>query len=124
MSTAGVIDIRTGKKTALFKGLTGAVSDLITAPTPKFDDDDDETKERFVASVSLDRFLRVHETSTNYRRVVNKGYLKQRLTCILVDESYEYPVPKTKTEEEELDEEEDAMWESMEVANDKKRKRS
>ncbi|KAI8879767.1 hypothetical protein K501DRAFT_218469 [Backusella circina FSU 941] len=125
MSTAGMIDIRTGKQAALFKGLTGAVTSLITAPTPKFDDDDDSSdKERFVASVSLDRFLRVHEISTIYRNVVDKAYLKQRLTCVLVDEGYEYPVPKVKTEEEELEEEEDAMWEAMEVANDKKRKRN
>lgn len=117
MSTAGMLNIHTGKTAALFKGFTGAATDLLTVPQPQFDKD---TKERFVASVSLDRFLRVHETSTVYRRTENKAYVKQRLTCVLADEEYEYPVPKKSKETEE--EEEDAMWEAMEVAN-KNRKR-
>jgi ribosome biogenesis protein NSA1 len=115
-----MLDIRTGKRAAQFKGFTGAATDLLTAPHPSFDEQD--TKERHIASVSLDRFLRVHETSTVYRHIVDKAYLKQRLTCVLVDETYEYPVPKVKTEEEQEEEEEDAMWESMEVAKDRKRK--
>lgn len=118
MSTVGMLNIHTGKTAALFKGFTGAATDLLTVPPPRFDDQD--SKERWVASVSLDRFLRVHETATVYRRIENKAYVKQRLTCVLVDEDYEYPVPKKTKEEEE--EEEDAMWESMELAKDRKRK--
>lgn len=120
MSTVGMLDIRTGKRAAQFKGFTGAATDLVTVPHPTFEDE--TKKERFVASTSLDRFLRVHETSTVYRNIVDKSYLKQRLTCVLVDEEFEYPVPKVKTEEEEEEEEEEAMWESMEVAKDRKRK--
>jgi ribosome biogenesis protein NSA1 len=121
MSVAGMLDIRTGKRAAQFKGFTGAATDLLTVPQPTFDEDDDK-KERFVASTSLDRFLRIHETSTVYRNIVDKSYLKQRLTCVLADEEFEYPVPKVKTEEEEEEEEEEAMWKSMELAKDRKRK--
>jgi len=64
----------------------------------------------------------VHETATVYRRIEDKAYLKQRLTCVLVDEEFEYPVPKVKTEEEQEEEEEEALWESMELAKDRKRK--
>jgi ribosome biogenesis protein NSA1 len=120
MSTVGMLDIRTGKRAAQFKGFTGAATDLLTVPHPKFDDE--EHKERFVTSTSLDRFLRVHETSTVYRNILDKAYLKQRLTCVLVDEEFEYPVPKVKTKEEEEQEEEEEMWKAMELANDRKRK--
>ncbi|KAI8990869.1 hypothetical protein BDF20DRAFT_841265 [Mycotypha africana] len=123
-STVGMIDIRTGKKAALFKGFTGSVTDVITVPQPTLDNDDKKghSSEPVMVSVSLDRFLREHETTTVYRRMLNKAYLKQRLTCVLVDEEYEYPVPKVKTAEEEELEEEEAMWESMEVVKDRKRK--
>lgn len=121
MSTVGMIDIRTGKRSSQFKGFSGAATDLLTVPTPKFDDDE-ENQQRHVASTSLDRFMRVHETSTVYRNIENKAYLKQRLTCVVVDESFEYPVPKVKTAEEEEAEEEEALWKSMEITKDRKRK--
>ncbi|KAI8357911.1 hypothetical protein EDC96DRAFT_514843 [Choanephora cucurbitarum] len=114
ISTVGMLDVRTGKKAAQFKGFSGAVTDLVTASS---------SSQTYVVSTSLDRFLRVHETSTVYRHLVDKAYLKQRLTCVLVDESFEYPVPKVKTQEEQEDEDEDAMWQSMELAKDRKRKR-
>ncbi|KAI8373662.1 hypothetical protein BD560DRAFT_434024 [Blakeslea trispora] len=117
-----MLDVRTGKRAAQFKGFSGAVTDLVSAPHPSFDQD--ASSECVVASTSLDRFLRVHETSTVYRHLIDKAYLKQRLTCVLVDESFEYPVPKVKTQEEQEDEDEDAMWQSMELAKDRKRKRS
>lgn len=121
MSEVGMLDVRTGKRAAQFKGFTGAATDLVTVPLPTFDQDE-TTKQRHVASVSLDRFLRVHETATVYRKLEDKAYLKQRLTCVLVDEDFEYPVPKVKTEEEQEEEEEEALWESMELAKDRKRK--
>lgn len=125
MSEVGMLDIRTGKRAAQFKGFTGAATDLVTAPLPTFNEEEEgeeKSKQRHVASASLDRFLRVHETATVYRRIEDKAYLKQRLTCVLVDEEFEYPVPKVKTEEEQEEEEEEALWESMELAKDRKRK--
>ncbi|KAI8647595.1 WD40-repeat-containing domain protein [Parasitella parasitica] len=123
MSTVGMLDIRTGKRAAQFKGFTGAATDLVTVPLPTFDGENQEPKQHHIASVSLDRFLRVHETSTVYRNIEDKAYLKQRLTCVLVDEEFEYPVPKIKTEEEQEEEEEEALWGSMALAKERKRKR-
>lgn len=71
-----------------------------------------------VVSVSLDRFLRVHETSTIHRKLINKAYLKQRLTAVLVDEDYE--IEKPPTEEQEDDE----LWNNMSVASNKRKNRS
>lgn len=122
MGIVGMLDIRTGKRAAQFKGFTGAATDLVTVPLPTFNDETEEPKSRFVASTSLDRFLRVHETATVYRNIEDKAYLKQRLTCVLVDEEFEYPVPKVKTEEEKEEEEDEALWEAMELAKDRKRK--
>jgi ribosome biogenesis protein NSA1 len=122
MGIVGMLDIRTGKRAAQFKGFTGAATDLVTVPLPKFDDEKEGSKNHLVASVSLDRFLRVHETATVYRNIEDKAYLKQRLTCVLVDEEFEYPVPKVKTEEEKEEEEDEALWEAMELAKDRKRK--
>ncbi|KAG2236567.1 hypothetical protein INT48_000867 [Thamnidium elegans] len=124
MSVVGMIDINTGKRSSQFKGFSGAATDLLMVPTPKFDDDNEEQQrvKRFVASTSLDRFMRVHENSTVYRNIENKAYLKQRLTCVVVDEEFEYPVPKVKTAQEQEEEEEEALWKSMDVTEDRKRK--
>jgi ribosome biogenesis protein NSA1 len=92
-------------------GLTGAATAFCTA-TQK------DNNEKFVASVSLDRFLRVHETASIHRKLIDKAYLKQRLTTILVDEDYE--VEKPPTEEQEDDE----IWNSMSVASSKRKNRS
>ncbi|KAI8976180.1 WD40-repeat-containing domain protein [Pilobolus umbonatus] len=114
MSTVGTIHIHTGQKSAQYKGFTGAVTDLVIAPTPTFNQ---ETTNSHLISVSLDRFIRVHETTTVYRELIDKAYLKQRLLCILVDEEYEYPVPDENKED-------DDVWDSLEVAKDIKRKRT
>ncbi|RCH92502.1 WD repeat-containing protein 74 [Rhizopus stolonifer] len=114
MSTVGMLHIQTGKRAAQFKGFSGAATDIVYVSSPQ--------GAPVVVSTSLDRFLRVHETSTVYRHLVDKAYLKQRLTCVLVDTSFEYPVPKIKTEQEEEEEEEDAMWDAMALVQDHKRK--
>ncbi|KAG1599896.1 hypothetical protein G6F46_003592 [Rhizopus delemar] len=116
MGTVGTIDIQTGKRSAQYKGFTGACTALAVTPQATFDEKID--REQFVISTSLDRFLRVHETSTVYRQLVDKSYLKQRLTCVLVDEDFEYPLPSKPADEEN----EDDLWESMEVVKERKRK--
>ncbi|KAG0747608.1 hypothetical protein G6F16_008389 [Rhizopus arrhizus] len=116
MGTVGTIDIQTGKRSTQYKGFTGACTALAVTPQATFDEKID--KEQFVISTSLDRFLRVHETSTVYRQLVDKSYLKQRLTCVLVDEDFEYPLPSKPADEEN----EDDLWESMEVVKERKRK--
>lgn len=107
----GAVEVKAGKVVAQYKGLTGAATAFCTA-TQK------DNNEKFVASVSLDRFLRVHETASIHRKLIDKAYLKQRLTTILVDEDYE--VEKPPTEEQEDDE----IWNSMSVASSKRKNRS
>ncbi|GAB5585656.1 Ribosome bioproteinsis protein nsa1 (NOP7-associated protein 1) [Umbelopsis nana] len=107
----GAVEVKAGKVVAQYKGLTGAAAAFCTA-TQK------DNNEKFVASVSLDRFLRVHETASIHRKLIDKAYLKQRLTTILVDEDYE--VEKPPTEEQEDDE----IWNSMSVASSKRKNRS
>jgi ribosome biogenesis protein NSA1 len=93
--------------------LTGAATAICTAT-------DNASKSTVVASVSLDRFLRVHETSSVHRKLLNKAYLKQRLTAILVDEDYKVEEPAKKDE----DEEDDELWNSMSVTSSKRKNRS
>ncbi|RGB25842.1 WD40-repeat-containing domain protein [Rhizophagus diaphanus] len=69
------VDVRTGKILGQFKGFAGSVTNLAVANGPSL-----------LTSVSMDRFLRIHEIGAS-RKLVNKVYLKQRLTCVIVDES-------------------------------------
>ncbi|KAL0090592.1 hypothetical protein F4703DRAFT_1732459 [Phycomyces blakesleeanus] len=122
MSNAGTIDIRTGAVVARYKGFTGAVTDLVVAPQPTFTT---ASENAMLVSVSLDRFLRVHEMSSMFRRCVNKAYLKQRMSCVLVDEEYELPESEIKKVVDEEEEEENAMWDSLaKVDSVTKRKRA
>ncbi|KAI8146937.1 WD40-repeat-containing domain protein [Fennellomyces sp. T-0311] len=119
MSTVATVDLRKGTVGAHYKGFTGSVTGLTVAPHPPFAESSSD-KKPLLASVSLDRFLRVHEMSTQFRRIEQKLYLKQRMTCMLVDETFEFP---KEEDEEEEDQEENAMWEAMETVADAKPKR-
>lgn len=72
-ATAGgqieVLDLTAGKMSGALKGPSGSVRALALHPT-----------EPLLASVSLDRYLRVHNTST--RKQVASVYLKQHLTGV------------------------------------------
>ncbi|KAG1445837.1 hypothetical protein G6F56_009769 [Rhizopus delemar] len=117
MGVVGTIDIDTGKRGAQYKGFTGACTSLLTVPQPTFEN---TPEKQMVVSTSLDRFLRVHETETIYRNLTDKGYLKQRLTCVLVDEEFEYPLPSRSNPDEEDEQE---LWDSMQLVEERKRKR-
>jgi ribosome biogenesis protein NSA1 len=56
-------------------GFSGSVTDLAVV-----------TKSLLLATVAMDRFLRIHEIGTS-RKLIKKVYLKQRLTCMMIDES-------------------------------------
>ncbi|XP_045102755.1 WD repeat-containing protein 74-like [Portunus trituberculatus] len=75
----GLFDLR-GRKPEepvhVYKGFAGAVRDVVVHP-----------KQPLVFSVSLDRFLRVHNLAS--RKLVFKEYLKSRLNCLLVRENLE-----------------------------------
>jgi len=102
--------VENGKVIAQYKGLTGAATAFCTA-TQKHDN------EKLLVSVSLDRFLRVHETSSIHRKLIGKAYVKQRLTAVLVDEDFELEKPAS---EEQND---DELWNSMSIASSKRKNR-
>ncbi|KAF7723634.1 WD repeat-containing protein 74 [Apophysomyces ossiformis] len=117
VSDVSAVDIRTGKLVARYKGFQGAARDVIVTPEPTFSSSSE--KAPMLVSVSIDRFLRVHEMTSTYRRLEHKAYLKQRLTCVLVDEEFE--LPKSEEEQKE-EEEEEALWASMEKVNAKRKR--
>ncbi|KAG2223007.1 hypothetical protein INT45_012306 [Circinella minor] len=127
MSTVATVDLRKGTVGSHYKGFTGAVSDVAVTPQPSFTavNDNDKKTKPLLTSVSLDRFLRVHEMSTQFRRIEQKVYLKQRMTAVLIDETFEFPKDEEKEEE---DQEENDMWDAMETVaennNKPKRKRA
>ncbi|KAJ3193546.1 hypothetical protein HK101_004649 [Irineochytrium annulatum] len=86
------VDLSTMKHLGGYKGHSGAVTGIGvgTSPTEGSESGD------FVITVSLDRFLRVFEKD-GQRRALNKVFLKQRLTTMLIDDSY--VTPKTTRKE-------------------------
>lgn len=64
-----------GKLLHRYKGCTGAVTDIAVPSTEC---------PSFLASTSIDRFLRVHQLAGN-RALQHRVYLKQRMTCLLID---------------------------------------
>lgn len=93
--------------------MTGAATAFCTAT-------DNANKSKLVVSVSLDRFLRIHETTSIHRKLLNKAYLKQRLTAVLVDEDHHLE----ETAKKEEDEEDDDLWNNMTVTSSKRKNRS
>jgi ribosome biogenesis protein NSA1 len=64
-----VFDVQSGQMVGAIKGPTGSVRSLVLHPA-----------EPFLASVGLDRFLRVHHTAS--RKQLGEVYLKQHLTGV------------------------------------------
>ncbi|CAJ0891848.1 13093_t:CDS:2 [Entrophospora sp. SA101] len=91
------IDVRTG--------FAGAVSSMEV-----------DSKSTYLATVSLDRFLRVHEMSGKHN-LLQKIYLKQHLTSVLVNDEDE--IKKANNDEKELEE----IWNDMEEVKSKKKKK-
>ncbi|KAI8343011.1 hypothetical protein BC941DRAFT_343350 [Chlamydoabsidia padenii] len=115
----GMFNIRNGKVVAQLKGFAGACKATLTVPSPTFTTTNN-TKGSVLASVALDRTLRLHELDTKFRKLDKKVYLKQRLTAILVDTDYVVPEPTVDDEEEKEDEE---LWNTMETVKQTKRPR-
>ncbi|OZJ05236.1 hypothetical protein BZG36_02298 [Bifiguratus adelaidae] len=109
------IDLRNGKTTAQWKGPTGSVTDLIMWPGADVEKDEETLyavphASHELCTISNDRFLRVHETETQFRRVVQKAYLKQKLSCVLVEELED---PIAQSQEDEDSDKEKELWEGM-----------
>ncbi|XP_066031218.1 WD repeat-containing protein 74-like isoform X2 [Chamaea fasciata] len=97
-----VIDLRKGRVLRVLKGFSGGVRGLQCHP-----------RLPLVASVGLDRFLRLHRLHDGGLR--DKVYLKSRLTCLLLNtnldwEAREEPPPQKDAKDEEGDE----LWDALE----------
>ncbi|KAL7978167.1 hypothetical protein Chor_005154 [Crotalus horridus] len=106
-----VIDLRQGRLVKCLKGFAGSVRAIRCHPSLPV-----------VASCGLDRFLRLHNLHS--QRLEHKVYLKSRLNCLLL-------TTREKWESEELEpsvnlpdevkEEEDELWNSLEVVASKRK---
>lgn len=74
-----VLDLQTGKMSGALKGSTGAIRALARHP-----------EEPLIASVGLDRYLRIYHTRT--RKQLSKVYLKQQLTGVVFGPAPPVPV--------------------------------
>lgn len=98
------MDLRQPGISGTFKGFSGAVTDLkiIDGPEPT------------VMTTGLDRFVRLH--SLKNRSLLHQVYLKQQLSCILpINDSMEMSLKRNITDEVEVRDAEEDVWESLEV---------
>ncbi|XP_060066310.1 WD repeat-containing protein 74-like [Ylistrum balloti] len=110
-----LIDLRKGAMVQQYKGFAGGIRCIQC-----------HESQPLVASCGLDRFLRVHDLET--RELLHKVYLKSKLNCLLFSRKWESEEKKdignvdkvsnmVGNEEEgvEFEEEDENMWEKMEV---------
>lgn len=77
-----------------YKGFTGAISDVSLDSTGKF-----------LASASLDRYVRVHHIDSTV--LLYQCYVKSKATCVLIRQSAENPnCNTTQASEEDVDDNE------------------
>lgn len=103
------LDMRQSKFLKSYTNINGSVTSIYCDPV-----------EPHVACVSLDKFLRIYNLET--RELLHKHYIKQSLTKLLVK-----PIIKKETETEEtnetnLDEEYEEIFDNMQVIMDKTKK--
>uniref|UniRef100_A0A8C5RFS7 WD repeat-containing protein 74 n=1 Tax=Laticauda laticaudata TaxID=8630 RepID=A0A8C5RFS7_LATLA len=106
-----VIDLRQGHLVKCLKGFAGSVRAIQCHPTLPV-----------AASCGLDRFLRVHNLQSQH--LEHKVYLKSRLNCLLLasrekweSEDFELSINL----QDEVKEEDDELWNSMEVVASKRK---
>ncbi|TRZ07797.1 hypothetical protein HGM15179_019304, partial [Zosterops borbonicus] len=97
-----LIDLRKGRVLRALKGVSGGVRGLQCHPHLPL-----------VASVGLDRFLRLHRLEDG--RVQEKVYLKSRLTCLLLNTHLDWEAQEEPPAQKEVkDEEGDELWDALE----------
>ncbi|CAL8334482.1 unnamed protein product [Boreogadus saida] len=106
-----VLDLRKGLVRGCLKGLQGGVRGLQCHPTLPL-----------VASCGLDRFLRIHSLET--RALEHKVYLKSRLNCLLLSSGALGEEVGGDVDVEEVKEEEDEVWQSMEKVEEKSKRKA
>lgn len=109
-----MLDLRKGLVRGCLKGLAGGVRGLQCHPS-----------QPVVASCSLDRFLRIHGLED--RRLQHKVYLKSRLNCLLLasrDLEAGGGATEQEGESQEVKEEEDEVWDTMEQVQDVEKRKT
>ncbi|XP_067877854.1 WD repeat-containing protein 74 isoform X2 [Heterodontus francisci] len=103
-----VMDLRKGRLLKCLKGQAGSIRGLQCHPSLPL-----------VASCSLDRFLRVHNTDT--KALLHKVYLKSRLNCLLFTsrENWEEQDAEPTDKEGVKEDEDDEIWDSMATVTDR-----
>jgi len=98
-----VFDVRAGRFSGAIKGIAGSVRDLALYPIES-SSNSDNSRNPYIASVGLDRFLRVHSTAS--RSPLGKEYLKTQLTGVVwcpTDASMAVKIAEKKGKEEEVE---------------------
>ncbi|XP_034281224.1 WD repeat-containing protein 74 [Pantherophis guttatus] len=106
-----VIDLRQGRLVKCLKGFAGSVRAIQCHPTLPV-----------VASCGLDRFLRLHNLQS--QRLEHKVYLKSRLNCLLLTSREKWESEDLEPSvnlQDEVKEEDDELWNSMEVVASKRK---
>ncbi|XP_070806650.1 WD repeat-containing protein 74 [Pituophis catenifer annectens] len=106
-----VIDLRQGRLVKCLKGFAGSVCAIQCHPTLPV-----------VASCGLDRFLRLHNLQS--QRLEHKVYLKSRLNCLLLTSREKWESEDLEPSvnlQDEVKEEDDELWNSMEVVASKRK---
>ncbi|KAF3693405.1 WD repeat-containing protein 74 [Channa argus] len=107
-----MLDLRKGLVRGCLKGLAGGVRGLQCHPS-----------QPLVASCGLDRFLRIH--SLEDRKLQHKVYLKSRLNCILLaSRDLEAGVGAAEQASQEVKEEDDDLWDTMEHVQDVEKRKA
>jgi ribosome biogenesis protein NSA1 len=106
LGTVTAVDVKTGKTLGTFKGFAGSVSDVWCNP-----------EEDILATVALDRHLRVFSTSGK-RPLLHKVYLKTRINCVLGDLTFVDTSSTKKDEKEENTENQEELWDNMKLVKD------
>ncbi|XP_060516093.1 WD repeat-containing protein 74 isoform X2 [Cylas formicarius] len=110
-----MLDLKTAKCLKTFTNYTGSVTSIICDPV-----------EPYIASTSLDRYLRVHNIDT--KELVYKCYMKQNLTKLFLKPIIKDEGEEKQKQDENVDEEYEEMFRNMETVIDedeipKKKKR-
>ncbi|CAG9820332.1 unnamed protein product [Phaedon cochleariae] len=105
-----LLDMRIGKCSKTFTTFTGSVSSIVCDPA-----------EPYVATASLDRFLRIHNLDT--KELLHKVYMKQSLTRLLMIPIVKEEPKEEEQDDEKVDEEYENIFENMEVVTDGERKK-
>nr|XP_005988851.2 PREDICTED: WD repeat-containing protein 74 isoform X2 [Latimeria chalumnae] len=107
-----ILDLRQGRLVKCLKGFAGSIRSIqCHASLP------------LVASCGLDRFLRIHNIED--KQLQHKVYLKSRLNCLLFTsrDQWEEDKETAVNPQEDVKEEEDEIWDSMETVVEKSKRK-